>query len=57
MGSVNDSAVNSESYIKQLQLSKTQDLTDLLTYTEHELLIEPVGKFLSRFLIHMKWLT
>ena len=44
MGSVNNSAVNSESYIKQLQLSKTQDLTDLLTYTEHELLIEPVGK-------------
>ena len=50
MGSVNDSAVNSESYIKQLQLSKTQDLTDLLTYTEHELLIEPVGKISQQVL-------
>ena len=50
MGSGNDSAVNSENYIKQLQLSKTQDLTDLFTYTEHELLIEPVGKISQQVL-------
>ena len=44
MGSVNDSAVNSESYIKQFQLSKTQELTDLLTYTERKPHIKPVRK-------------
>ena len=50
IGSVHDSTVNSESYIKQLELSKTLHLPDLLDYAEHKFHIEPVGKISQQVL-------
>lgn len=41
-GSVGDTNINSEIYIRQLQLSQTECLPDLLT--DHGDLIEPIGK-------------
>ena len=50
MGSVNDSNIDSETYVNQLQLSKTVRLPDLLNCTNHEIQIEPVGKVTQQVL-------